>query len=238
MGAVPTALGVNQSKVWPVFTKTFLATRHSQGILGKGVGWGAQKSISFLCGCLFHVHIVTLLALGLLLTFAFTLTFAASCPVSKSTCTPFLSQVCSRNLQEPLLECEFLTCLVCLYILSTQPSTWHQDGPQSRVLSQGPACYCPRTETHLEKGGSVTFLEKVALSMAGLTEQRAHERWWEERNQQLSSSFSRPRETPGRWSLIPETIRTISLSPLNLSLFADFQEDIGFSFLAPQSQRF
>lgn len=24
----------------------------------------------------------------------------------------------SRNLQEPLLECEFLTCLVCLYILS------------------------------------------------------------------------------------------------------------------------
>lgn len=47
VGAVPTALGVNYCKVRPVFTKTFLATRHSQGILGTVVGWGARSQSAF-----------------------------------------------------------------------------------------------------------------------------------------------------------------------------------------------
>lgn len=56
------------------FTMSFLAIRHTSwgGILGRG-GEGEKRSSKvnshFLCSCLFVVHVMTLLALGLLLAF-------------------------------------------------------------------------------------------------------------------------------------------------------------------------
>lgn len=93
------------------------------GDIGNGDGArGARKSVSgslLLSLCYSHYDFFFFFALGSCWYFAFILIIDASCPVSKSTHTPSLCQMCSRNIQEPLLECELLTCFIPLHIPST-----------------------------------------------------------------------------------------------------------------------
>lgn len=119
----PTALGVSQLRIWPVFTNIFLATGHSNRGYWEW-GWGKGSSeVSFrffaVISLLFTLWFFFFFALGSCWYFAFILIIDASCPVSKSTHTPALCQICSRNIQEPLLECELLTCFIPLHIPST-----------------------------------------------------------------------------------------------------------------------
>ena len=124
------------------------------GSIGNRGGMGSlELSLSFLCSCLFHVHIVTFLALGPLLTFCLYSDLGWLLPRFQQHMHPISLRGAvetSRNSTGM-----WVPHLSCLRLHPQHLAQSLASGGPVMGAEPGNSFCCPRSETHLEKGGSV-----------------------------------------------------------------------------------